>query len=273
MPELPEVEVIRLQLEQHILHKKISKVETWLPKMWRNIPAEMGEQLIVGREFTKISRKGKYLVFQFDDGMIMIGHLKMTGRLVYLPKYKVRKHDRIGFTFTSGDGLLFGDIRTFGGLYLYKNKESIDLKGYLSLGVEPLSSKFTGKLLYDYLQKSSLQIKTFLLNQHYVAGIGNIYADESLFRAHILPTRRTYTITLEEAKRLQRAIRYVLKQGLEHGGTSFRDYQNGEGKKGFNQDFLQVYSRGNKPCIHCKHTLNEVIINGRRSVYCGKCQK
>lgn len=278
MPELPEVETIRRHLVTKVVGKPITEVVTWLGRMWRNVSPAMGETLLIGQNFTGVERRGKYLLFTLESGAIAVIHLKMTGRLVYYEAEQAkeailpRPHDRIGFYFADGSCLIFGDVRTFGGIHLYAREAEIDLKSLCQMGIEPLSRDFTGATLYGLLQKSRLGLKKFLLDQRFVAGLGNIYVDEALFLARLHPARQALSVSIEEARRLHRAIRKVLTESLAHGGTSFRDYQNAEGRRGENQKYLQVYGRQQKPCTRCHRALANMNIGGRNTVYCPHCQ-
>ncbi len=274
MPELPEVETIRVQLERHILHKRIKSVTTWLPKMWRNVPPTVGEQLLIGNQFTKIDRRGKYLLFHLQDGWILIVHLKMTGRLVYSQSsLEVGRHDRLGLTFEDGSSLHYGDMRTFGGFYFYESIDKIDIKGLCTMGVEPLSDEFTVEKMYELTRKSRMPLKSFLLDQRFVAGLGNIYVDEANFEARLHPLRKANSLTKREAKRLHTAIQKVLTMSIQHGGTTFRNYLDSEGGRGENKKNLQVYGRAGDVCLVCGHPLEKIVLGGRSTVYCPKCQK
>lgn len=272
MPELPEVEIICRYLRDHVLYKTIVKVDNLLPRMWRNVPATIAAQALVGESFTSLTRRGKYIHIEVSDGSVLIVHLKMTGRLIYHDSLaQPDRFDRVIFEFEDSQ-LSYGDVRTLGALYWFPSEEAIDNKGYLALGVEPLSDDFTPTGLYQMAKTSGRALKTFLLDQKYVAGLGNIYVDEALYRAGIRPTRRAHTLKKKEAQALYESIRYVLTNSLASGGTSFRDYRNGEGKQGHNQDNLQVYSRKGKPCFQCNQPLEGTIIGGRSTVYCKHCQ-
>lgn len=273
MPELPEVELIKEYIHEHAAGKTIAYVESLLPRMWRNCPADVAETLITGQTIEAVKRRGKYLIITWQNSDLqLIIHLKLTGRLIYRPSAEVERFDRILFHFTDGTMLAYGDVRTLGALYVFESEKEIDLKAYLNMGVEPLSRAFTSGKLYELTRRSSMPIKPFLLGQQFVAGIGNIYADEALFLAHVMPTRPADSLSEAETKALHRALRKVLRDSLANGGTSFRDYKNGAGGKGQNQEHLLVYGRGGKPCVRCKRTLQDMTLRGRHTVFCGHCQ-
>lgn len=273
MPELPEVELIKEYIHEQAAGKTVASVDSLLPRMWRNCPADVAETLITGQTIEAVKRRGKYLIITWQNSTLqLIIHLKLTGRLIYRASDEVERFDRILFYFTDGTMLSYGDVRTLGALYVFESPKAIDLKAYLNMGVEPLSHAFTSGKLYELTRRSGMPIKPFLLSQKYVAGIGNIYADEALFLAHIMPTRPADSLTEAETKALHRTLRKVLRESLANGGTSFRDYKNGAGGKGQNQDHLLVYGRGGKPCVHCKQTLQDMTLRGRHTVFCGHCQ-
>lgn len=273
MPELPEVELIKEYIHEQAAGKTVASVDSLLPRMWRNCPADVAETLITGQTIEAVKRRGKYLIITWQNSTLqLIIHLKLTGRLIYRASDEVERFDRILFHFTDGTMLAYGDVRTLGALYVFESPKAIDLKAYLNMGVEPLSHAFTSGKLYELTRRSGMPIKPFLLSQQYVAGIGNIYADEALFLAHIMPTRPADSLTEAETKALHRTLRKVLRESLANGGTSFRDYKNGAGGKGQNQDHLLVYGRGGKPCVRCKQTLQDMTLRGRHTVFCGHCQ-
>lgn len=274
MPELPEVEIIKRYIHEQTVGKTVASVESLLPRMWRNCPPQVAASLVAGQTIEAVKRRGKYLIITFQQTSLqLIIHLKLTGRLIYRSMATVERFDRILFHFTDGSLLAYGDVRTLGALYLFESPKQIDLKAYLQMGVEPLSQSFTSGKLYELTRRSTMPIKPFLLSQQYVAGIGNIYADEALFLAHILPTRPADSLIESETKALHRALRKVLRDSLARGGTSFRDYKNGAGGKGQNQEHLLVYGRGGKPCMHCKRPLQDMTLRGRHTVFCSHCQK
>lgn len=274
MPELPEVEIIREYINSKIQGKTIDSVESLLPRLWRNSTPSMAESTLKGLVVAGVKRRGKYLLLHFEGvDLRLVIHLKLTGSLVYHESSVVERFDRILFHFTDGTELAYGDVRTLGGLYLFINEEAIDLKSYITMGVEPLSEEFTPLYMYEVSRRSSIPVKPFLLDQKYVAGIGNIYADEALFKARIRPTRRANSLTKKESKALCEAIKDVLTSSLQHGGTSFRDYKNGAGQKGQNQNYLAVYGRGGQLCEACGKPLTDMTLRGRHTVYCKYCQK
>ena len=181
-------------------------------------------------------------------------------------------HDRLRLVLDDHSELLYHDVRTFGTFHLVARDELASLKGLRSLGPEPLGDSFTAQYLWERLQKSRSRIKSFLLRQDVVAGLGNIYVDESLFLAGVNPLRTAASLTREKKKKLHQAIRKVLKQGIDHGGTSIRDYRDGLGRSGKNQNLLRVYGRGGELCLQCGHVISRVEVGGRGTHWCSFCQ-
>jgi formamidopyrimidine-DNA glycosylase len=196
-------------------------------------------------------------------------HLRMTGRLIVSATNNFdRAHLQIFFRFKSGKSLLFYDTRKFGRIYL-----TVDLKKFLiRLGVDALDQKFSEFDFMRLLKNKKGIIKSFLLDQHQLAGLGNIYADESLFQARIHPRRRIHTLSAKETRLLYRSIRKTLTGALEHMGTTLADYRTPSGKKGRNQKFLKVYDREQKPCFRCKNLVEKIWIGGRGTHFCPNCQ-
>lgn len=273
MPEMPEVEQVRKTLTPHIKGRTITNIDIYLDRLIQHpSPTEFIKGL-VGKTILDVGRKGKYLVLQTAANQQLIVHLRMTGALIAQPSTAAEpKYAKIKFELTDGVTMWFTDIRTFGTLYLLTDGDAY-IEGYETLGPEPLSAGFTAAYLTPLAAKSRKPIKTLILDQKVIAGLGNIYADECLALARILPTRIANTLTEEEIARLCEAINAVIAQGIRNRGTTFRDYKDGEGNKGDNQNHLLVYSRNGHPCKTCGTTLVQIKVGGRGSVYCPNCQK
>ena len=273
MPEMPEVEQVRKTLTPHIQGKTITNVEIYLERLIQHPTPEVFVKGLVGKTILEVGRRGKYLVLKTAANQKLIVHLRMTGALIAQPSDKAEpKYAKIKFTLTDNTTLWFTDIRTFGTLYLVTD-DDIYIDGYESLGPEPLSAGFNKEYLAPLAAKSRKPIKTFILDQKNIAGLGNIYADECLALAEILPLRLANTLSEQEIARLCTAVNEVIAQGIKNRGTTFRDYKDGEGNKGDNQNHLLVYSRAGKPCRKCGTILVQTKIGGRGSVYCPVCQK
>lgn len=274
MPELPEVETIRRSLEEKIKGKTMLGVDVFLDKMLKGLnPAEFGENL-KGRKITGIDRRGKYLIIHLSGGLLMVIHLRMTGQLLYCSADQEKaKHTHVVFYLNDLGQLRFVDQRQFGKVYLVKAKDLDNISGLKTLGVEPLSDAFTRELFKKGLRNRRVKIKPLLLDQTFVAGIGNIYADEALFRARINPERVAAALSPRESSQLYRAIKEVLIEGINNHGTSIKDYKDADGNKGSNQDNLRVYGRTELPCVKCGTHIQRKVISGRSSHFCSKCQK
>jgi formamidopyrimidine-DNA glycosylase len=274
MPELPEVETIRRSLEAKIKGKTFTGAEVFLEKIIRGIsPGDLDEKLS-GRKITGIERRGKYIIIRLTGDVCMVVHLRMTGQLFYcLPEQEKVKHTHVVFHLSDKAELRFADQRQFGKIQLTAIKELDQVSGLKDLGVEPLSGAFTREFFKKGLRKRRTKIKPLLLDQTFVAGIGNIYADEALFRARINPARIAAILSPREASKLYLAIREVLLEGVENNGTSIKDYVDGEGNQGSNQDNLRVYGREGQACSKCGKTIERKVIAGRSAHFCPKCQK
>ena len=273
MPEMPEVEQVRKTLAPHILNKTIAKVEVYLERLIKFPAADKFAAALAGRTITGVGRRGKYLVLHTDAGQQLIVHLRMTGALLALPEGSGEPpYAKIKFALTDGSAMWFTDIRTFGTLYLVTGGDCY-IEGYETLGPEPLSEDFTADYLAPLAAKSHRAVKSFILDQRNIAGLGNIYADECLALSHILPMRPACSLSREEVERLCVAVNEVIAQGIRNRGTTFRDYKDGEGNKGSNQEHLLVYGRGGEPCRECGAALTATKVGGRGTVYCSHCQK
>lgn len=273
MPELPEVETIRCGLMERILETRIEKVIIRWPGAVEDWEGHSFAETITGLGFDSIERRGKYLLINLEGGWTVIAHMRMTGRLVYHSQEREpEKHTHVVLKLSQGE-LHFSDTRKFGRLQLVKSGERMNVPSIAKLGPEPLSEEFTAEELAKRLKPRKINIKTALLDQTLVAGIGNIYADEALFRARILPERPANSLQEEEVIKLHQAIQEVLAEGIAAKGTSFRDYQDATGEKGSFQKQLKVYSRGGEPCTCSNETLERIRLGGRTTVYCSKCQR
>lgn len=273
MPEMPEVETIRRTLAPFILKNKISNVEVLLDRLIKFPKADKFVRAIKGTTIIELNRTGKYLRFLLSNEMELIVHLRMTGQLIYVPDKKIDiKYTRLRFEFADGTSLIYADLRTLGAIYLVSTAELGIIKGLASMGAEPLTKEFTFEYLTETVKGRRIKIKSFLLNQSYIGGLGNIYADEALFLAGINPERLVNSLDKTELKRIYKAVNKVISDGIADGGTTFSDYRDGTGKKGTHQDKLNVYQRTNKPCKKCGTVIERLIIGGRSSHFCPKCQ-
>lgn len=274
MPELPEVETIRRQLAPKVAGRKIVAVEIALPRLikYPDIPRFTRE--ITGKCIERLERRGKYLLFRLTGDMTLVVHLRMTGRLFYRAAGEVRDaHTHVVFSLDNRFEIRYADIRTLGTLYLVTDKEQVKIKGMFEMGPEPLSEVFNVSYFRELLVSRKTKIKGLLLDQRLIGGLGNIYADECLALAGIYPERPANSLSPDETLRLYHAINTVIQDGIEHGGTSFRDYVDEEGKPGGHQHHLRVYGRRQEPCDMCGTAIERKEVAGRGSYFCPKCQK
>lgn len=275
MPELPEVETIRLGLEQTTTERRIEKCEVLLNRTiaFPSSPLLFCEA-IQDQTIRSWHRRGKYLYAQLSRGYLGI-HLRMTGQLRWdCQDMPISSHTRVRFWCDGGEELRFDDQRTFGQMWWVPPDRSIEsvITGLQKLGAEPLSNQFTPEYLIQKLAKRKRPIKNALLDQSIVAGIGNIYADESLFLAGIHPLRSADSLTIVELEKLHRSVIQVLNDGLKYGGTTFSSYLNASGSKGNYLNVAWVFRRSNNPCRVCGNNIDRLKIGGRSSHFCDVCQ-
>ncbi|SHK01956.1 bifunctional DNA-formamidopyrimidine glycosylase/DNA-(apurinic or apyrimidinic site) lyase [Desulforamulus aeronauticus] len=275
MPELPEVETVVRSLEAHLAGLTVTGVNLLKPEVIRSPKSEEFIELLIGKAFLKkLGRRGKYILLHLSDNLTLVAHLRMTGRLIYCEaEFPLEKHTHVIFLLDNGKHLRFADVRRFGRLQLIATPKIMELSGIKDLGPEPLEPEFTREFFKREIRRRRTRIKPLLLDQSFIAGLGNIYADEALFRAKVHPERLAPDLTSREAAGLHKAIVEVISEGIEHRGTSFRDYVDGEGRSGSFQNHLKVYNRENLPCSHCGKPISRIKVAGRSSYYCSSCQK
>jgi len=279
MPELPEVETIRRDLHRKVKDKEIKFVTVNTPKIVKEPPISEFCTQIEGKVFKNINRRGKYLVIELDSGKKLVIHLGMTGLLIYpfnedSKKIINVKHNHLVFTFIDGTKLIFNDVRKFGKIYLVSNLNQIE--GMAKLGLDPLDDCFKEEIFVQILnKKKKSKIKSFLMNQEFITGLGNIYVNEVLYRANIHPLRKISSLHKEEIGNLYQQIKLVLNKAIKSGGSTVADeaYLNTDGEKGKFAEKLQVYARKGEPCLKCGHSIDVVKIEGRSSFICPQCQK
>lgn len=288
MPELPEVEIIKRGLEDKIVGKEIVEVDVGEAKIFQG-----KKETILGAKIVGIKRHAKIIEVDLSNGLALLIHLKMTGQLVF-DKRQNDKSDRVAgghpskdwvadlpnkfthviFRFKDGAVLFFNDLRKFGYIKVYKSKNLKDSKELKDLGPNP----FTNELNEEYLMRVAIKrprtkIKQILMDQTVISGIGNIYADESLFCAGISPLRPANTLSRSELGKLIKCVREVLKKGLEYGGSSENTFVNVEGEKGKMQDYFKIYRKTGQTCPNRCGYVKRVVVGGRGTHYCPKCQK
>lgn len=266
MPELPEVESVRRQLEPELIDRRITEV--WIdrhPAMFRQFH---DPERAIGHLIKCVGRRGKFIISSLDDGLELILHLGMTGVFRF---DREGSHTRARLMLDDGRTLVFDDIRRFGRIAVVDAGDYRALPTLAMLGPEPLSDEFDPEVFAATLARTKAPIKPFLLSQRPVAGVGNIYADEALWRARIHPLSRR--VGRKRAHDLHRAIRAVLQESIEREGTTFSDYQMVNGESGRNQNYLVAYGQGGRPCSRCLTLLRKITFGGRGTTYCPHCQR
>jgi formamidopyrimidine-DNA glycosylase len=272
MPELPEVETIRRQLAPHLERRTIREVEILDFRWTRPVaPQEVAEQLR-GAAIERVSRSGKYLVWALSDDRHLLMHLRMTGTLLFDPAVEPL-HTRVRFWLDDGHRLLYVDPRRFGTGHLLFGSPARDAYLALRLGVEPFTPEFTAEHLRRLARGRTAPVKAFMLDQRRIAGVGNIYADEALFRAGIHPLRPAGRLTPSDWDRLRGAIEQALAAGIEAKGASIDDFRHVDGAQGSFQDRFLVHTRAGEPCPRCGQTICKIVVGGRGTYVCERCQR
>jgi formamidopyrimidine-DNA glycosylase len=272
MPELPEVETIRRDLEPVVAGRTIKSawVSEDAPRLVQVLPKAEFERLLPGRKIEGVSRRGKYLVFNLDRDMLWVVHLRMTGRLTHRQSECADEaYLRAKFALDDGTWLCFNDLRKFGMMWLVDDWSLVHPR----LGPEPLEAEFEAAAFRTVLKRRSAPVKAVLLDQTVLAGVGNIYADEALFAAGIDPRKPANKVSLAKADRLHAAVIQVLEEALGDRGSSFRDYVDGQGNEGMHQLKVKVYRRTEEPCYACGTPIRRVTVGGRSTHFCPKCQR
>ena len=272
MPELPEVETVRRGLEKLILGKKISSIEVHYPKMIKTDLEEFQKEL-PGQIIESMGRRGKYLLFHLSD-KILISHLRMEGKYFYYQdQVPERKHAHVLIHFKDGGTLVYEDVRKFGTMELLAPEL---LEAYFiskQLGPEPTEQDFDLGRFKIALKRSKKPIKSHLLDQTLVVGLGNIYVDEVLWRAKVHPARISQSLTAKEARKVHDETINVLGQAVEKGGSTIRTYTNAFGEDGTMQEFHQVYDKTGQACSRCGSIIEKIQLGGRGTHFCPKCQR
>ncbi len=273
MPELPEVETVCRQLEAEIVGKTINEVSLRRSGVRIPFPKNLKKDMENSR-VKDVGRRAKYILIKLDNGNTVIAHLGMSGRLImgnnpYTPK----KHDHAIFRLSNKKSLVFNDPRRFGLITICNDRKLKEHPLLTHLGIEPLEPSFNGRQLYNILKARKAPVKAALMDQESLVGVGNIYACEALFLAGIRPTRPANKVTYKEVELLATSIKQVLEKAIESGGSSFRDYVQTSGNKGYFQHSFQVYGRSGKPCTKCGRKISKITQSGRSTFYCHSCQK
>ncbi|HEX5928189.1 MAG TPA: bifunctional DNA-formamidopyrimidine glycosylase/DNA-(apurinic or apyrimidinic site) lyase [Solirubrobacterales bacterium] len=288
MPELPEVETVCRQLEPELEGHRIERLEVLDERWSRPVPPAELAEAVSGSTIEGLGRRGKYLLLALDGDRTLVMHLRMTGNLILREGEEMldpsegrrlyenersteERHLRARFLLDDGREVWFTDPRRFGEAFLI---DDVDLEGRFAgrVGVEPLSPEFTPEALAAMASGRTAPLKSFLLDQSGVAGVGNIYADEALFRARLHPLSPAGSMKAEHTEALRDAVVAALEAGIDHGGSSIDDYRDGRGEKGTMQDEFLVHTREGEPCPSCGTEIVRIVVGGRSTYYCPSCQ-
>lgn len=274
MPELPEVETIASDLRPHLVGRTIVSCELRFPTIVRHPEPELFADLIAGQRIESVGRRGKYILIGLQEERMLVVHLGMTGQLrLVSADTPIPDHTHAILTLDDGRHLRYRDTRRFGRLLLGTEAGLLEARAMPRLGPEPIDPDFTPDVLYRALRKRKAPLKAVLLDQKALAGVGNIYADESLYRARIRPDRAAYRISRKSAERLHESLRDSLATAIKNRGSSVDTYRDAWGEIGGQQEVLLVYGRTGEPCFTCGRPLSSVRIAGRTTVFCRHCQR
>jgi formamidopyrimidine-DNA glycosylase len=272
MPELPEVETIRRQLAPHLEGRTIMDAEILDPRWTRPDPPGPVREQLRGRLVERVGRHGKYLVWHLSGDLHLLIHLRMTGALLFDPDVEP-VHTRVRFELDAGHRLVYVDPRRFGTGHLLTGAGARDAYLAQRIGIEPMTPGFTAAHLRALARGRRVPIKSFVLDQRRIAGVGNIYADEALFRARIHPLRAAGTLTGTQLEALRQAIEEVLAAGIEAKGATIDDFRHVDGARGSFQDRFLVHRREGEPCPRCATIIRKLVVGGRGTYVCERCQR
>jgi formamidopyrimidine-DNA glycosylase len=280
VPELPEVEIIRRDLNKEVLGRQIKAVEirgtrNAMRVIRRHRYRREVEDPLTGVRIAAVERKGKYLIFRHDLDPVLVVHLGMSGQLLKCdPAAEIENHTHVVFDLSGGEQLRFVDPRSFGEMFVTTAGEDGEIRELRNLGIDPIENQLAWQEFSELLSKHRMKLKSLLMDQRFVAGIGNIYSDEILYQAGLLPTRSCDSLSNQEVRRLYRAIQEVLHDAIRHRGTSAEDeqYRDLYGSVGEFRPFLQVYQRAGQACERCRTPIQRARWSNRSTFFCPKCQ-
>jgi len=276
MPELPEVEVICRGIRPFLQNRTVRIIYHNGKKLRHEVPLQAMNDEFKNKQIVAVERRAKYLLLHFETSALLVIHFGMTGNLgIFSHISPVAKHDHVRILLDNETELRFNDTRRFGSMHVICPQEQINVEQdfFKTTGPEPLKENFSGKYLRKFARGKSQPVKTFIMANQTVAGIGNIYANESLFAAGIRPSRKVNNISLKSWNRLVTEIRKVLKHAISCGGSTISDFVNASQERGYFQMNFKVYDKKGHNCSTCSSTIKKVTIGGRASYYCPKCQK
>ena len=274
MPELPEVETVKEALNQTVKGQTIKDIELRYEPMVKNMSADEFKEKLINQTIQEVSRRGKYLVFHFDDYQLL-SHLRMEGKYFYVDSdFELNPHVHVIFTLENGKRLLYQDTRKFGTYHLYD--KAIDLETtapFQVLGLEPFATEFTPSYVKEKIQNKKKPIKSLLLDQTIVCGLGNIYVDEVLYRARLHPLTSSSELTDKDIENVVKYTVEVLARAIELGGTTIRTFSSSHGVSGTFQNELLVHQRKGENCYECHTPIEKIKVGGRGTYFCPTCQK
>ncbi|HKI86772.1 MAG TPA: bifunctional DNA-formamidopyrimidine glycosylase/DNA-(apurinic or apyrimidinic site) lyase [Thermoanaerobaculia bacterium] len=274
MPELPEVEVLRRSLQRRVIGRRIEHIAVHDERLREPVRTHQLAARLSGRRIVALRRRAKYLLLDVERGNTLVIHLGMSGRVTLVGSDEPREaHEHVAFLLDGGKRLRLRDPRRFGLVFAASTEGLENDRHFAGLGVEPLGPELSGSALASAARGRKAPVKSFLMDGRAVVGLGNIYATESLFRAGIHPRRSVARMSRQSWTELARAIRAVLKQAIEEGGTTLNDFTDGAGKSGYFQVSLAVYGREGDPCPRCGRPVRRIVQSGRASFYCPGCQR
>jgi formamidopyrimidine-DNA glycosylase len=273
MPELPEVETVCRSLRPHLIGRRIDRVEVLQPRLRTRVAPDLAARL-QGKIITAVDRRAKYILIHLEEDAVWLFHLGMSGKLIHVGSSMLRqKHDHIVVALDGGTELRYHDPRRFGLSLVVQQDQLNSLPQLRHLGPDPLGARFSGAHLYASTRASARRIRDLLLDQQVVAGLGNIYANEILFRTGIRPTTRAWRLTRRQVAAIAATTPKLLRDAIRWCGTSFSDYRDADDKRGEFQNHLRVYDRDGEKCWVCSHVIKRVAIGNRSAFYCPTCQK
>ncbi len=271
MPELPEVETVKRTLERYLVGRKIIDINVYYSKILANVKEEEFKKMLINQTITNMNRRGKWLIFELND-YDLVSHLRMEGKyFLKSPNDEVNKHEHVTFTLDNGKELRYQDTRKFGRMYLFKKGTLYNELPLSEIGKEPWDESLTEEYLKEKLKDKKIPIKTSLLDQTIIAGIGNIYADEILFLSSIHPLKSSCKLTRKNRIDIIESTRKILGDAITMGGTTIRSYESDKGVHGRFQQNLLVHTL--TTCSQCNGVVEKITVGGRGTYFCKNCQK
>jgi len=273
MPELPEVETVKNTLKPQLIGQKITNINIHYEKMIKDITPETFTQNLLDQQFIDILRRGKYLIFELDD-YYLLSHLRMEGKFFYNQKDAIRpQHTHVVLTLNSGDTLSYEDVRKFGTFHLYDKTTDLEqTASFRVLGPEPWDETFNVKTVKQQLENKKMPIKSMLLSQKVVTGLGNIYVDEVLFASNIHPLTPSGQLNTTDIEKIITHTREILQRAITFKGTTIKTFSSSHGSAGEFGQFLQVHTKKDEPCPSCCTTIEKIKVGGRGTYFCRVCQ-